>query len=473
MKKFISLVLCAMLILSCVAIASAAKVDVENGLLDPAGSFMAKGGRLGHEGSYTAKIGFNKWNADNYGCGDTVFVTRTEGKTTIGEAMDVANGQYNLNWWRVMVVEYDNTDGNCCYKVKEIHAPGDATSDAKAALVIPEGGFAVVIHNLETFEPEDKRENIDISAMSTANCAAFDQYAVGDKVDIMGVPSPLLPEFGIYELTTAPTLDGEIRAGEYGDAVMEINPENPLCDYFMFGADKYATGKFYATYVGDTLYLAWDIASEHYKYLGNTTGEGNMWQTDCIQINIGALSTYDEHMLNATAQPWGTLAAGYDCMIQLGISVREDGTTALCQNGTWMGNNKCAMEGSAKRDDTLGKTVYEVAIKSSDISNAFANYDVNFEEGTEFALSFSINTDDGSQKVLRLRDGGSIFGRNDYSKAPNAVLLGAKQTPPETSEPATEPTEPTTPNTGDSTMVFALIALVAMAGAVVVTKKAR
>ena len=107
-----------------------------------------------------------------------------------------------------------------------------------------------------------------------------------------------------------------------------------------------------------------------------------------------------------------------------------------------MTNNKCAMEGSAKRDDTLGKTVYEVAIKAADISAAFANYDVNFEKDTEFALSFSINTDDGSQKVLRLRDGGSIFGRNDYSKAPNAVLLGAKQTAPDTSEPATEPSEP-------------------------------
>ena len=194
-----------------------------------------------------------------------------------------------------------------------------------------------------------------------------------------------------------------------------------------------------------------------------------MWKTDCIQINIGALSTYDEHMLNATSQPWGTLANGYDCMIQLGISVREDGTTALCQNGTWMGNNKCAMEGSAKRDDTLGKTVYEVAVKAADISAAFANYDVNFEEGTEFALSFSINTDDGSQKVLRLRDGGSIFGRNDYSKAPNAVLLGAKKAPVE------EPTTPDVdnPDTGDMTMVFGLVALVAMAGAVVVTKKVR
>ena len=42
---------------------------------------------------------------------------------------------------------------------------------------------------------------------------------------------------------------------------------------------------------------------------------------------------------------------------------------------------------------------------------------------------------------------------------------------PETSEPATTPE--TTPATGDMTMVFALVAIVAMAGAVVVTKKVR
>ncbi len=467
MKKFISLVLCSLLLLSCVAmIASAAKVDVENGLLDPAGSFMAKGERLGHPSTYTAKIGFNKWNADELGAGDTVFVTRTEGKTTIGEAIANANP---LEWWRVMVVEYDNTDGNCCYKVKEILPAGSGSSDAKLGYVIPEGGFAVLIHNLETFDPADTRENIDISAMSTANVAAFDQYAVGDKVDIIGVPSPLLPEFGIYELETAPVLDGEIRAGEYGDAVMQINPENPLCDYYNFGADKYATGKFYATYVGDTLYLGWEIASEHYYYLTPSMTDAEMYAYDCVQINIGALSTYDEHMLNATSQPWGTLAAGYDCMIQLGISVQEDGTVRLCQNGSWMGNNKCAMEGAVKRDDTLGTTIYEVAVKASDISNAFANYDFALEEGAEFALSFSINTNDGAMKVLRLRDGGSIFGRNDYSKAPNAVLLGAKKAPVE------EPTTPDVdnPDTGDMTMVFGLVALVAMAGAVVVTKKVR
>lgn len=472
MKKFIALILCSMLVFACVAtIVSAAPVDPDNGLLNPTGSFMAKGGRLGHESSYTAKIGFNKWNADEYGSGDSIFLTRTEGKTTVGEALSYDENKYGLDWWRMLVVEYDNTDGNCCYKVSAVMDAGSDTSATKLDTVIPEGGFAVVFHNLETFEPADTREDVDISAMSTANVANFPSYAVGDKVDIIGVPSPLLPEFGIYEMETAPVLDGKINPGEYGDAVMEINPENPLCDYFMFGADKYATGKFYATYVGDTLYLAWDIASEHYKYMTESTADGSMWQFDCIQLNISALSAYDDHILNATAQPWGTLAAGYDCMIQLGISVQEDGTTRLCQNGSWFGNTPCAMEGAAKRDDALAKTVYEVALKASDISDAFDNYDITFEEGTEFALSFSINTDDGTQKVLRLRDGGSIFGRNDYSKAPNAVLLGAKDAPPADDDPDND--DPTPPDTGDHTVAFVALAIVSLAGAALVVKKVK
>jgi len=58
---------------------------------------------------------------------------------------------------------------------------------------------------------------------------------------------------------------------------------------------------------------------------------------------------------------------------------------------------------------------------------------------------------------------GALFMKADEATAPSA---------PETSEPATEPSEPTTPPaTGDMTMVFALVALVSLAGAVVVAKK--
>lgn len=58
---------------------------------------------------------------------------------------------------------------------------------------------------------------------------------------------------------------------------------------------------------------------------------------------------------------------------------------------------------------------------------------------------------------------GALFMTADEATAPSA---------PETSEPATEPSEPTTPPaTGDMTMVFALVALISLAGAVVVSKK--
>ena len=41
------------------------------------------------------------------------------------------------------------------------------------------------------------------------------------------------------------------------------------------------------------------------------------------------------------------------------------------------------------------------------------------EAGVELGVSFSVNTHEGeTSRVLRLRDGGGIFGSNDFSKIP-------------------------------------------------------
>ena len=271
----------------------------------------------------------------------------------------------------------------------------------------------------------------------------------------------------VFTKPQASLLDG-LSPRRIRDPLWNINTDISLRHYNFKADDEYCTGKFYATYDSQNLYLAWDISSEHYKYMTAATADSSMWQFDCIQLNIGALSTYDDHMLNAITQGWSALSTGYDCMVQLGISVQEDGTTRICQNSSWFGNNSCDMTGFTKRSDSDAKTLYEFCIKLADLNEAFANYDLTFEKGTEFALSFSINNDDGTQRVIRLRDGGSIFGRNDYSKAPNAVLLGSKSAPG-----GDESKEEGNPNTGDSTIVFVLIGVLSLAAGAVVLKKVR
>jgi hypothetical protein len=92
----------------------------------------------------------------------------------------------------------------------------------------------------------------------------------------------------------------------------------------------------------------------------------------------------------------------------------------LCKN--WFSNN-LEFEGKATRNDNTATTIYEVKIPLEAFNAEVPGYETTFEAGTELGVSFSINTsDNGTSRVVRLRDGGGIFGSNDFSKIPTVTL---------------------------------------------------
>ncbi|HPE95874.1 MAG TPA: hypothetical protein PLT66_07410, partial [Bacillota bacterium] len=171
------------------------------------------------------------------------------------------------------------------------------------------------------------------------------------------------------------------------------------------------------------LYLAWSIASEKHSCPVAVGSETSIWQYDCAQIVISTLNPNDSKNLdNAlcwSGSPSGTGTTAYDWNVEIGIAVNDDGDTLLCKN--WFSNN-LEFEGSASRNDDTATTVYEVKIPLSALNTECPGYETTFESGTQLGVSFSINTNDGITRVVRLRDGGGIYGSNDMSKVPCITL---------------------------------------------------
>jgi hypothetical protein len=73
------------------------------------------------------------------------------------------------------------------------------------------------------------------------------------------------------------------------------------------------------------------------------------------------------------------------------------------------------------RDETNQQTIYECKLSWEEIG-----FDAAPTAGTQFGFSYSINArpdgGDASWINLRMRNGGGIIGRNDWSKMATVVL---------------------------------------------------
>ena len=369
----------------------------------------------GHATTYDpTAVRFNQWNGEAE-LGDTLFLTG-EGGTKL---VDACTGDYaSLEDFAIAVVSYDMATYR--YKVTAVSAAGED----KSSLTFPEDGFAIAVSDVLGTENEELRTS-DFKRVNASNVANLRSYTVGASVELDGISAKQI-HWEFESISKAPVLDGIINIGEYGDAILEFDGTSPEVDYRGFDAnDKYATGAFYATYDADNLYLAWEIASEkHECSLAADADAAQMWQYDCVQIVLGAMNPNDSRNLDSalcwSGAPGGANVKAYDWTLEIGIAVNDNGDTLLCKN--WFSNN-LEFEGKATRNDNTATTIYEVKIPLEAFNAEVPGYETTFEAGTELGVSFSINTsDNGTSRVVRLRDGGGIFGSNDFSKIPTVTL---------------------------------------------------
>ncbi|MDD4475969.1 MAG: hypothetical protein PHV95_09340 [Eubacteriales bacterium] len=446
MKKFLAIFLAALMLVSVsVLMGSAAGelLDRVNGTDLDGTALMIKGDDI-HAVADGSKqpVYINKMNKAG-AAGDAVILTG-DIFSLIGETDE------DFKDFAGIVATYNRTQYR--YVVTEVLAGGADKSDVE----IPADGFALLVSTGDSTVDTWKTK-------AGTNKTNIGQYKANDTVAVQGLPVGDV-KFDFYKTSTAPTLDGIIGVNEYGDAVMEINGQSQFCDYRHFEAnDQYATGKFYATYDADYIYLGWEIDSENHYYPVGTEDSG-MWAVDCVQINISTINPRAMENLEHFDR-WADTYGDSKYMYQIGVGVNENGET---KKVTWIGAAG-EWEGKATRDDNAGKTIYEAKLPKA--AFAVEGYELDLTDGNKIGISFTINTHDGTkQRVIRLRDGGGIFGSNDYSKHPEVTLKGTYVEPVESEEESKDGT----PITSDMTVtVFSIIAVIAMAGTVLALKRAR
>lgn len=324
--------------------------------------------------------------------GETGIFTRAYGATIEAEGQDYAD-------YAVAVFTYDHSKFG--YVKSDFKAAGSAAADT----AIPEDGWVAVI----------AKENTDkINAFESADGT------------VVFFPHGFVANTGldttISKADTVPTIDGKVAAGEYGDAIWEIDPENILFSYAQFEVNNYnATAKVYLTYDETNLYAA--VVVDTPDHFNDCTPDncGDMYDKTCIQVNVSSVAPTGEYMMSGKWDQSGgnTEAANAGIVRQYGFGVNNNGETLKTlwlkgANATDNSNTVNTREGQI--------TTYEFMIPWADIGNA--DNAVVPEAGTEIGFSICINsgTETRAFQNLTMRDGGGIIGINDWTKMPTITL---------------------------------------------------
>lgn len=277
-----------------------------------------------------------------------------------------------------------------------------AVGEASAAVNIPADGFVVVVH---------KYQESDITALSA--------YTTEDSIYPHGIQVKDV-SYSISYATTAPTVDGVVNANEYGVAVDKVEIDNDNWDYAQFAAteDYDIVADIYVTYDNDYLYFAVVVGMDYHF----CPDADNIWDYCAIQVNTVSKSPLSDYMLEHYDHIVDNTALNDSIVRQYGFAVVEE-TNETVTKVFMAKDTTTTSEAKVVRDGANQQTIYEVKIAWTEIG---------FEEapkaGDQFGLSFSINARDekndkgGSWKNVKLRNGGGIIGRNDWSKIPVVTL---------------------------------------------------
>lgn len=228
----------------------------------------------------------------------------------------------------------------------------------------------------------------------------------------------------IKKAKKAPTIDGNITTAEYGTRLWKIDENNKLWDYSQFEKDNYyVKGEVYATYDDNNFYLGVVVDTpEHYNPVTESNKSG-MYQYYCIQVNLYAvdplgdyISEHYDHVIDSKAKDDGNIR-------QYGFSLNDSGETLSV---VWMGVDT-TFTGEAKVvRDKNDKTIYEVAIPWKELGTKDKPFTIQGVKKVGFAVSINCTNEAeakaGKWKNLKMRDGGGIIGRNDWSKGASVTL---------------------------------------------------
>jgi len=322
------------------------------------------------------------------------------GVFTAGNKLELAEGADIANF-AIAVFEYNHTVFG--YVKKELQAVGSA----KLETAVPEDGFVVVI---------DKKNDNKIKQIQEATATT------------LFFPHGIIVNTGldaeIEKAATAPTIDGKVEDGEYGDVVWTANPESPLFSYAQFEVNNYnVNADVYMTYDENYLYLAAVVDTpDHFNDRTPDTC-GDMYDLTCIQVSVMGVAPSDEYITNGAwdyRQTNRDIVDKHNLIRQWGLGVNPD--TAESLKCVWM-----APAGAADNSTTVNTrvdqiTTYEVQIPWADLGNAENLIDI--KEGTELGIAVSINSGSADKpfQVLHMRDGGGIIGINDLTKIPTITL---------------------------------------------------
>ena len=313
------------------------------------------------------------------------------------EDSTIASAEGTYEDYEVFVMEYDHASYS--YKVT---ASYDLEAADKDAVEIPADGYVLAIH--KHFEKE-------LNGIKATDFSKDIFYPHGFRAT-----SDLDAE--IYEGTI--TVDGNVSADEYGDAIWVIEQSNELVSYEQFDVDNYySTAEVYLAYDETNLYIGVVVHSPYHINTITSANASSMYNSECIQVNVTSVDPTGEYIFANWDNVVNGAAVSANIVRQYGYCVNDDGETIKCQ---WMGNT-AAETSTAKcvRDDDNQLTVYEVAIPLAECGAEGET--LTGTAGTVFGFSVSINSGDGSTfKNIYFRDGGGIIGLNDWTKIPTITL---------------------------------------------------
>ena len=309
--------------------------------------------------------------------------------------IESAEGTYED--YEVFVMEYDHATYS--YKVT---ASYDLEAADKDAVEIPADGYVLAIH--KHFEKE-------LNGIKATDFSKDIFYPHGFRAtnDI---------DAEIYEGTI--TVDGNVSADEYGDAIWVIEQSNELVSYEQFtDGNYYSTAEVYLAYDEEYLYVGVVVNSPYHINKITSANASSMYNSECIQVNVTSADPTGEYIYANWDNVVNGVAAQSNVVRQYGFCVNESGDTIKC---LWMGN--AAQENSETkcvRDAENQLTIYEAKIPFADCGAEGET--ISGTAGTVFGFSVSINSGDGNNfKNIYFRDGGGIIGLNDWTKIPTITL---------------------------------------------------
>ncbi|MBO5734840.1 MAG: hypothetical protein J6S15_01940 [Clostridia bacterium] len=309
--------------------------------------------------------------------------------------IESAEGTYED--YEVFVMEYDHATYS--YKVT---ASYDLEAADKDAVEIPADGYVLAIH--KHFEKE-------LNGIKATDFSKDIFYPHGFRAT-----NDINAE--IYEGTI--TVDGNVSADEYGDAIWVIEQSNELVSYEQFtDGNYYSTAEVYLAYDEEYLYVGVVVNSPYHINKITSANASSMYNSECIQVNVTSADPTGEYIYANWDNVVNGVAAQSNVVRQYGFCVNESGDTIKC---LWMGN--AAQENSETkcvRDAENQLTIYEAKIPFADCGAEGET--ISGTAGTVFGFSVSINSGDGNNfKNIYFRDGGGIIGLNDWSKIPTITL---------------------------------------------------